>query len=769
MQFSLFELERMAYVDTDDTDGDNTHDLINLEEGKNVAVPLTTSYAFTYLLLEDQLPMLPQFGPERELVFSLNGYELLSKINKSGSLVFQNLDVSSIDPETLLALRLYQNGDDQNVLWEYVFPNLDFPEHALTKDASDHIGHSDTETYWNLLGAKVVGLAADGSGTLKGMEPTSKGTNLQLGDIPSFVSRTEGAGNNMVTRYFMVADSAYTPLGYSSVVNADLDVYWFNENTHDYDAAGEHKTPDSILTISFPNYRAFDKKKLVFNDEVISKKAKLYIALYDLDDHVEPVAGIVDKERVGIKINGNSVEGNPTLNSVISSPDRKWQVYELEFNTSMLTFPEVNTTAGEYPIPKINTVTLELDKSDQGWALEVDWAVIQYDAISPVFLVHGASQDQYFWDGTWYQKEQIGDLDFVDALKSVNYPYYHEIDIRGDTTDDEHRDYKGGATIVIGGRQLARIIPQLCRQHGTFSYNIVAHSKGGLWSRMAWQLMHAQNAQDPTARFLTFCTFITLSTPHTGSVLADMAGALLSESLTQSLNSELTGQIVLGHLGVEGNVPMDYENIRADYWPQDWRKVIDNPHYWNMSYDDLDPNSVNDFNVGKVSVTGNVSFIASYNNEDGSTTEFYGLTTNADNDTNNRINAQDAGFHAEWYPLSVVPVLNPFNGYEYRYTLRYQFLGRESHFEYFVVNRDRIHFADRHTEPVFRPNDLYVTIESGRGGPHAGHSGSLIDIITHIPMEMWWDGKEPDATNHATVASEEAGEYAVDNCLRKLR
>jgi len=123
MQFSLFELEEMEYQEKEEDTGEiiQTIDLTNPGED---SLPPSSYYDFMYYLTGDELDMLPQFGPDRELVFSLGGYELLATTDECGNLSFSNIDDAALDASDVLTLRLYQNGDDPNVLWEYALHGL---------------------------------------------------------------------------------------------------------------------------------------------------------------------------------------------------------------------------------------------------------------------------------------------------------------------------------------------------------------------------------------------------------------------------------------------------------------------------------------------------------------------------------------------------------------------------------------------------------------------------------------------------------------------
>jgi len=110
------------------------------EEDKEEPVPyLETAGSWRnilYALLNDELNALPGFDPEKTLIFSIGGQEIEAVVKKQEkkkegeeqapvvptyALNFPpTMDVSRLfSPEDFLTVRLYMNGDDSNVLWEY--------------------------------------------------------------------------------------------------------------------------------------------------------------------------------------------------------------------------------------------------------------------------------------------------------------------------------------------------------------------------------------------------------------------------------------------------------------------------------------------------------------------------------------------------------------------------------------------------------------------------------------------------------------------------
>jgi hypothetical protein len=124
MQFSVFDLKQVKYIDQDDTDGDNIYELTTGDSDTKIGY--ADSYDFLYEILADDLPMLSQFGPERELVFSFGKQEKIVSVGDGlSALDFANIDADITDPEGLLTLSLYQDSDNANILWQYTIPGVD--------------------------------------------------------------------------------------------------------------------------------------------------------------------------------------------------------------------------------------------------------------------------------------------------------------------------------------------------------------------------------------------------------------------------------------------------------------------------------------------------------------------------------------------------------------------------------------------------------------------------------------------------------------------
>ncbi len=651
---------------------------------------------------------------------------------------------------------------------EYYFPGMgtetaqdkvrvtvvpDLPADAPTASASDHHGHCDKASYWDIIGEQTTGFTRQ-----KGLEATWP-TKAAKED-PYYVSRAvESADHKKVeTHYYLIADKPFT---YDKkTYNEDLDHYWFNAKSQSWNKSGLHKA-GSTMTISFQNYRAFCQK--VFDDKIISKRATLYLCVYDLDCKSQIDANVEVDE---FRINGKHTSGRSDLRLVSGddSSNKKWQVLAIEFDASMLKFPErvsdvdgISNVMSAYPKPAMNEVSIRIDKGNMGWALEVDWAVVEFRAMSPILLVHGAGGDHDFWGGL---PEHLAGVDFVNAFyvrRKPKYPIEDRIDVLGPGPGKT----AGTAMIDEGGKSLAEEVPKRTAAFGAFGFNVICHSKGGLWMRDYVERFMSQDK-------LSLASFITLSTPHYGSVLADYVNAFMEGSVLQ----QQFGLPRNEHIPTTSDVsmPLCFDELRKIYWPKDPRKVLEGSDYWNRSYTDLGADAAAAFGLH------NIPYLRGYANHDGTKPMLWAFTANASGNPNadkqvgpiseKEYEPLDLSFFKGWS-------LNP--GWESDedvtfFTDVYKALGYVHRFKY---KHKVLQPGDRHClllfdvtqTPVGDPkqcltNDLFVTERSGAGAPYDSKVGERVPF-TRVSLNQWGQDA-PKAANHATIASKECGAVIRD-------
>jgi hypothetical protein len=209
MQFSVFDLDKES-MQINVTDSNN--ELYNiLEEELPVLSSTTDQLDFFYSLVADDLPVLETFGPGRVIVFGIGDHEIQAIVGPENELIFQGLeDVNLLDAEDFLAVRLYQNGDDANILWEFAFAQLSLLPSDSGQGDEIEISADDTQTivhalvldglygdeaephtvYWSIEGSGSVSPSqetnAEGSFSTYLTLPTTAGStarvSVQLGD-----------------------------------------------------------------------------------------------------------------------------------------------------------------------------------------------------------------------------------------------------------------------------------------------------------------------------------------------------------------------------------------------------------------------------------------------------------------------------------------------------------------------------------------------------------------------------------------------------------
>jgi triacylglycerol lipase len=228
---------------------------------------------------------------------------------------------------------------------------------------------------------------------------------------------------------------------------------------------------------------------------VLSPTATLVLPAFDVDVNGAPdVPPEVDQ----ISLNGKAL-------GTLTGDNDIWKLNQFTVDIADLRFPD-RAALGATPTPALNTIQIDIDTAsggDENWCTSIDWASITFKAFSPVILTHGNNSDGGFWDRH----------NFSAALQTAHIPF----DGCADTSRCKNPINLKTSSVADNGNQLGMTIPAIVRTFGADSYHIVAHSKGGLDSR---EYLANFAPQD-----LTLLSHNTLSTPHNGSVLADISVA----------------------------------------------------------------------------------------------------------------------------------------------------------------------------------------------------------------------------------------------------
>lgn len=119
MQFSIHDLE----IDVERDLKLEHNNFTSTDDGKLLIQSSTLD--FFAVLLGDDFPVLESFGPDRELVLAVGDHEIELSLDGDNTIQEEDLKAfAQMSSTDLLALMIYQHGDEENILWQYVFPPL---------------------------------------------------------------------------------------------------------------------------------------------------------------------------------------------------------------------------------------------------------------------------------------------------------------------------------------------------------------------------------------------------------------------------------------------------------------------------------------------------------------------------------------------------------------------------------------------------------------------------------------------------------------------
>jgi triacylglycerol lipase len=224
----------------------------------------------------------------------------------------------------------------------------------------------------------------------------------------------------------------------------------------------------------------------LIGNQVVSATATLTMPGFDVD--YDAIVAPYNPERDQVLFNGHPVEFLKGLNN-------EWVMNSFVIPIELVKFPARGAN-GQAPTPAENIITVNIDtaNADELWCTAIDWSALSIKALSPLVLVHGNNSD-----GAFFERQG-----FVGWLRTHGIPYDNSISM---------------STAPVAGNSgvLDTLLPAIVASFGVDSIHLVAHSKGGLDSRD--YLANYQGAHDAEFKILSLTT---LSTPHNGSVLADV-------------------------------------------------------------------------------------------------------------------------------------------------------------------------------------------------------------------------------------------------------
>lgn len=230
---------------------------------------------------------------------------------------------------------------------------------------------------------------------------------------------------------------------------------------------------------------------------VLAPYATLVMPAYDVD-----FAGAIPgtaPERDRVSFNGTVMNALFPINSAFLQGDNNiWRVNSFQIPIAKVKFPAARGLAGAPPTPALNEVRIDLDIANvaQAWCTALDWAALSIKATSPVILIHGNGSA-----GAFFQRQG-----FTAGLDAARLLWDNSINF-----------VPAANTIIVNGDKLKDEIPGLVASFGVDSVHLVCHSKGGLDAR-EYLAIHQPGFDDQ----FKVLSYTSLSTPHNGSVLADL-------------------------------------------------------------------------------------------------------------------------------------------------------------------------------------------------------------------------------------------------------
>jgi len=241
----------------------------------------------------------------------------------------------------------------------------------------------------------------------------------------------------------------------------------------------------------------------LIKNKVLGAQAVLRFPLYDIDSGAN-ISPPYQPEMDDVSFNGQHKK-------VLSGINNQW------------TDDSIAVPIEEVKFGKNNEIRIDIDtaNSQELWCMAVDWVAIEFDVAAPYVLAHGINAQADTWDAG----SAPGVLQALDD-KGVLYTRF-SVTANGRSAGN--------------ARQLETQIQTFLDNIKAKKVNIIAHSKGGLDSQEL-------QARAPKFKILSLST---ISTPHIGSVAADLS-LIQKTSADEKVNN--------------GNDPTGFASAYIDTW-----------------------------------------------------------------------------------------------------------------------------------------------------------------------------------------------------------
>lgn len=221
------------------------------------------------------------------------------------------------------------------------------------------------------------------------------------------------------------------------------------------------------------------------------------------------------------KVHFNGVELSGKL---AASSSCEWSTTSFSIPLQSVKFPGARGSNGGKPVGQPNEIKIVVDETPTPTCLRFGAAILTVKLMSPIVLVHGNNSDGGFFGRQGFTQPVFS------WFSARHLLYDNSITLDPDITPRS-------------AEQLHPLIRGIVRSFGVDSVHLVAHSKGGLDSREYIERLypsglcrggandgascksHAECGGAPARckRPFDILSLTTLSTPHNGSVLADLA------------------------------------------------------------------------------------------------------------------------------------------------------------------------------------------------------------------------------------------------------
>jgi triacylglycerol lipase len=216
-------------------------------------------------------------------------------------------------------------------------------------------------------------------------------------------------------------------------------------------------------------------------NKVISAQASIRFPVFDIDDKAAP-GGNLAPEVDRVSFNGR-------FKKVLSGFNNTWTDDTIIVPIEELKFGQVNEL--RIDIDTANVANGEI------WCMAVDWVALQFEVAAPYVLAHGITANASTWEGA----SAVGVIAELDK-RGVLYNRF-SLGVA----------QEGNGSVAANARELNTNIENWLKTLKADRVHVIAHSKGGL------DTQHLQ-ALAPSFKILSLST---LSTPHLGSVAADLS------------------------------------------------------------------------------------------------------------------------------------------------------------------------------------------------------------------------------------------------------